>query len=65
MSDSEATNNNSIIIRSLEDTLRSNGIQVVDGSVQQLIDKRDWIYPTERIETMLEVLNQDRLVGEK
>jgi hypothetical protein len=61
MSDSEATNDDSTIIRSLEDTLKSIGIQVADGSVQQLIDQRDWIYSSERIETMLEVLNQDQL----
>lgn len=45
----------------LEAALRANGIQVTDGAVQDLLDQRQWIYPSERVEHMMEKLNEEEI----
>ena len=45
----------------LEAALRDNGIQVSDGAVKQLLDQRQWIYPSERVEEMMEKLDDGQL----
>jgi hypothetical protein len=49
------------LIRSLETSLQANGIQVRDGAVQNLLDQREWIYPSKRIEDLRKKLNQEQL----
>jgi hypothetical protein len=50
------------LIRSLEASLQANGIQVPDEkTVQNLLDQRDWIYPSKRVEDLLKKLNQEQL----
>jgi len=48
-------------ISQLEAALSANGIQAPEGSVQQLLDQRKWIYPSKRVEKMLEKLNEGQL----
>eukprot|EP00475_Leptophrys_vorax_P016989 TRINITY_DN2349_c0_g1_i4.p1 TRINITY_DN2349_c0_g1~~TRINITY_DN2349_c0_g1_i4.p1 ORF type:complete len:645 (+),score=153.34 TRINITY_DN2349_c0_g1_i4:80-2014(+) len=51
----------STAVSQLEAALRTNGIQVHDGVVQGLLDQRQWIYPSERVEKMMEKLNEAQL----
>ena len=45
----------------LEAALRANAIQVPDGAVQLLLDQKEWIYRSERVEELLKKLNQEQL----
>jgi len=45
----------------LETALTANAIQVPDGSVQLLLDQKEWIYRSERVEELLKKLNQEQL----
>ena len=37
---------------SLESALTSNGVQVPQGAIQQMLDQKQWIYSSERVEKM-------------
>ena len=45
----------------LETALTANAIQVPDGAVQLLLDQKEWIYRSERVEALLKKLNQEQL----
>lgn len=45
----------------LEAALRANGVQVSDGAVQRLLDRRKWIYHSERVDDLLQRLDQEQL----
>ena len=51
----------STALSELETALSANGIQVPDGAIQQLLDQRIWIYPSERVEKMTEKVNDGQL----
>jgi hypothetical protein len=51
----------SIALSEIESALSANGIQVPDRAIQQLLDKRKWIYQSERIQKMREKLNEEQL----
>ena len=51
----------STALTQLETALSANGIEVPDGALQQLLDQRRWIYPSERVEKMLEKLDEGQL----
>jgi hypothetical protein len=58
---SSSSFDDSTIIRSLETALGSFGINVPNGSIQQLLDKQEWIYPSKRVEDLREVLSNQQL----
>ena len=45
----------------LEAALASNGIKVPEGAVQRLLEQRQWIYRTQRVENLLNKLTEDQL----
>jgi hypothetical protein len=40
-------------LRQLEAAFTANGIQVRYGAVNQLLDQKEWIYPSSRVEDCL------------
>jgi len=56
-----STKNETSIIHSLEKALIANGIQVTDGAVQALLDKREWIYPSQRVKDLKKKMSEDQL----
>ena len=59
--DQVAPTDDDIIIRSLETSLGKNNIPVPEGAIQQMIDRREWIYLSETVENLLEMLNKEQL----
>ena len=53
--------NTSTALMQLEAALRANGIQVPEGAVQLLLDQREWIYRSSRVDEMLEKLSKEQL----
>jgi hypothetical protein len=49
------------IASELEDSLGANGIHVPHGAIQQMLDQKEWIYPSERVGAILEKLDRDQL----
>ena len=49
------------LLRILEATLTSNDIQVPEGSVERLLNRREWIYPTQRVDALLKKLTELQL----
>ena len=45
----------------LEAALTSNGIVVPEGAIQRLLDQRQWIYHSTRVEDLLKKLTEDQL----
>jgi len=45
----------------LEAALSANAIQVPDGALQLLLDQKEWIYRSQRVENLLKILNQEQL----
>ena len=45
----------------LEAALTANGILVPDGAVNQLLNQKEWIYPSSRVEDLLAKLNNEQL----
>jgi len=45
----------------LETALTANAIQVPDGALQLLLDQKEWIYRSQRVEKLLKILNQEQL----
>ena len=49
------------LLRILEAALTSNDIQVPEGSVERLLNRREWIYPTQRVDALLKKLTELQL----
>jgi hypothetical protein len=45
----------------LEAALIANGILVPGNAIMQLLEQRQWIYPSERVEEMLEEIGEEQL----
>ena len=58
MSDNNST---STALMQLEAALRANSIQSPEGAVQLLLDQREWIYRSSRVDEMLEKLSKEQL----
>jgi len=56
-----SNNETSVAMSQLEAALIANGIQVPKGAVQQLLDNKDWIYRSKRVEDLLEKLKKEEL----
>ena len=54
-------NNTSTALMQLEAALRANSIQAPEGAVQLLLDQREWIYRSSRVDEMLEKLSKEQL----
>ena len=51
----------STALSQLEAAMRANGIQVVQGAVQGLLDQTQWIYRSKRVDDLLKKLNEQQL----
>jgi hypothetical protein len=51
----------STALSQLEAALTANGIQVPDGAVHQLLEQKEWIYPSSWVDDLLEKLNNEQL----
>ncbi len=51
----------STALSELEAALRANSIQVPDKAVQQLLEQREWIYRSKRVEDLLKKLSKEQL----
>jgi len=56
-----SNNETSAAMSQLEAALIAKGIQVPKGAVQQLLDQKDWIYRSKRVEDLLEKLKKEEL----
>jgi hypothetical protein len=45
----------------LEAALAANDIQVPDGAIQQLLDEKEWIYPSKCVQDLLKKLSNEQL----
>ena len=54
--ESESTLPSVPVMNQLESALKAYGIDVVQGSVQLLLDQRQWIYPSIRVKDLLKKL---------
>ena len=53
--------NTSTALMQLEAALRANGIQVHEGALQLLLDQREWIYCSKRVQDLLKKLSKEQL----